>query len=1246
MKTTTLKKLFAVTMALVAATSTVSTALAQSNYEPYSFATLAGMTPDSGGFGGDGTGTAARFYYPSGVAVDSAGNVYVADTSNHTIRKITPSRVVSTLAGLAGSPGSADGAGCAARFNTPSGVAVDSAGNLYVADSFNHTIRKITPSGEVTTFAGQAGMPGIADGTGNAARFHFPRGVAVNSAGNVYVGDTTNHTIRKITPSREVTTFAGQAGMPGSVDGNGNAARFNHPRGVAVDSAGNVYVGDTDNHTIRKITPSRVVSTFAGSAGSYGSANGTGSAARFYFPLGVAVDNAANVYVADRYNYTIRKITPSRVVSTFAGLAGTGSHDGTGSAARFNLPNAAAVDSAGNVYVADTYNHTIRKITPSGVVSTLAGLAGSYGIADGTGNAARFNFPLGVAVDSAGNVYVGDTSNHTIRKITPSGAVSTFAGSAGNPGSADGTGNAARFNLPRGVAVDSAGNVYVADSRNHTIRKITASGVVSTFAGLAGHPGSADGTGSDARFSTPSGMAVDNAGNVYVADSNKFTIRKITPSRVVSTFAGSPGSNGSVDGTGNDARFYTPEGVAVDSMGNVYVADSGRELFPGNNTIRKITPSRVVSTLAGLPGNSGSADGTGSAARFNGPSGIAVDSAGKVYVADAGNNTVRVGIEAPPVITTVGQLFVYQLETTGTTSFMVSDLPLGLTFDPQLSGIVGNTNATGMFQALITATYPPSGSSPGFTTYSPLKIRVQPMPASGPVITSGTSATGRVGRPFSFQVYPTNGSPAARVSATGLPPGLSIDSVTGIISGSATTSGSSLVKLTVTDGSFTTTATLQLIFTNDRALPVIISSSTAFLYPGQSFSYTITVPASCDPTDVTTFDLVGIDRLPPGLMFDAQTGTISGMYMGGSAGGSAGQSDTTGVVPLIDGDGVILPDRTIRPPRIAVTQPFATRSGVGGSSVGTNDGIGTGGGSGTIPLNFFLGGPTTDPATDVASFSATLNGSLYLDGVATTVYFQYGTTMNYGSMTAPQTKTGNAHVSISANVSSLTANTVYHYRIVAHNTRGTSYGLDRTFTTLGPTGTPVPITNPATLIASYSATLNGSVDPHGLSTSVYFQYGTTNTYGSMTPSQTKTGDTFQNVGAHITGLTANTTYHFRIVATNSAGTMVGSDKTFRTLNATGLPVVTTNLPTNITNFSAMLHGSVDPHGFPTNVWFEYGTTTQYGSTTPFQMKTGNTYQGVSASISGLSASTTYHFRIVGTNSAGTRNGSDRTFRTP
>jgi hypothetical protein len=324
--------------------------------------------------------------------------------------------------------------------------------------------------------------------------------------------------------------------------------------------------------------------------------------------------------------------------TTLAGSAGQrGSADGTGSDARFRYPAGVAVDRADNVYVADYYNSTIRKVTASGVVTTLAGRAGSFGSTDGTGNEARFNYPQRVAVDDTGNVYVADFANHTIRSITPAGTVTTLAGQAGSPGSADGPGDAAQFYFPNGVAVDGAGNVYVADSSNNTIRKVTAAGVVTTLAGLAETTGSADGTGSDARFYRPSGVAVDEAGNVYVADSGNETIRKVTPAGAVTTLAGQAGNLGSADGPGSAARFHDPRGVAVDGAGNVYVTD------PWYNTIRKVTAAGVVTTLAGQAGALSSADGTGIAARFNSPAGIAVDGMGNVYVADEGNDTIRKG---------------------------------------------------------------------------------------------------------------------------------------------------------------------------------------------------------------------------------------------------------------------------------------------------------------------------------------------------------------------------------------------------------------------------------------------------------------------------------------------------------------------------------------------------------------------------------------------------------------------------
>jgi serine/threonine protein kinase, bacterial len=319
---------------------------------------------------------------------------------------------VTTLAG-SGTGGSADGTGVAASFNYPAGVAVDGAGNVYVADSSSHKIRKVSPGGVVSTLAG-SGTAGAADGTGAAASFNSPTGVAADGAGNVYVADYGNNKIRKVSPAGVVSTLAG-SGSQGSVDGTGAAASFDAPRGVAVDSSGNVYVADYGNNKIRKVSSAGVVSTLAGS-GTAGAVDGTGAAASFSNPFGVAVDGAGNVFVADTFSNKIRKVTSAGVVSTLAGSGTGGAVDGTGAAASFDSPTGVAVDGAGSVFVADSSNNKIRKVTSGGVVSTLAG-SGTAGAVNGTGAAASFDYPAGVAVDGAGNVFVGDTFNNKIRKV-------------------------------------------------------------------------------------------------------------------------------------------------------------------------------------------------------------------------------------------------------------------------------------------------------------------------------------------------------------------------------------------------------------------------------------------------------------------------------------------------------------------------------------------------------------------------------------------------------------------------------------------------------------------------------------------------------------------------------------------------------------------------------------------------------------------------------------------------------------
>ena len=322
-------------------------------------------------------------------------------------------------------------------------------------------------------------------------------------------------------PTVTVSTFV-------DVAGPGSEAGFSQPQGIAVDKAGNLYVADTRNNRICKRTPEGKISTFAGST--QGFADGPGNRAKFDWPEGITLDAAGNLYVADRFNNRIRKVTPEGEVSTLAGFDGhLGYADGPGSTAEFQWPSGIAMDKAGNLYVADEGNERIRKITPEGEVSTLAGSTdehGNGGFADGPGSAAKFNLPSDIAVDTAGNLYVVDQWNHRIRKVTPEGEVSTLAGS-GEQGTADGKGSAAQFRVPRGITLDAEGNLYVID--NHHIRKVTLEGEVSLLAGGAAWNdwGLVDGPGSVARFDSPSNLTLDAEGNLYVLERSG-RIRKLT----------------------------------------------------------------------------------------------------------------------------------------------------------------------------------------------------------------------------------------------------------------------------------------------------------------------------------------------------------------------------------------------------------------------------------------------------------------------------------------------------------------------------------------------------------------------------------------------------------------------------------------------------------------------------------------------------------------------------------------------
>ena len=569
------------------------------------------------------------------------------------------SKVVSTYAGL---PFSADGTGAAARFSFPQ-ASVSDGSNLYVADTYNNTIRKIViATGVVTTLAGQVGLAGAADGAGATATFNAPGGITTDGS-NLYVADSYNNKIRQIVIATgmvsSVTGAANTAGAWGAADGAGTTATLSRPFSITTDGT-NLYVADTYNNKIRQIVISTgVVSSVTGTANTAsatGAADGAGATATFNYPSGITT-NGTNLYVADSNNHKIRQIViTTGAVSSVTGTTNTasvlGAADGTGATATFKSPEGITTDGT-NLYVADTYNHKIRQIViASHAVSSLAGAPPG---SDGTGTTAIFGSTGGIATDG-NNLYVADTGNNTIRKILiATGMVTTIAGQVGVSGSADGIGTAASFNYPEGITTDGT-KLYVADSGNNKIRQIViATGVVSSVTGTtstASAFGAMDGDGATATFDYPKGITTDGI-NLYVADYSNSKIRKIViATGMVSSVTGAANTSstqGAADGAGATATFDTPEGITTDGV-NLYVADTY------NNKIRQIVISTsVVSSVtgaAGVTGMAGAAEGTGVMAKFDRPSGITTDGT-NLYVTDTFNNKIRQIVIASGVVSSV-----------------------------------------------------------------------------------------------------------------------------------------------------------------------------------------------------------------------------------------------------------------------------------------------------------------------------------------------------------------------------------------------------------------------------------------------------------------------------------------------------------------------------------------------------------------------------------------------------------------
>jgi len=651
----------------------------------YAVRTAAGQTAVEDGI----EAIRADLFDPLDVALDGAGHLYIADSRHHRIRTVDPSGVISTLAGTGDWGFAGDGGpATAARFNRPAGLALDSNGNLYVADSGNRRVRRIdavTRTIETVTGAGQRGSSGDG-GPAASASLSSPWAIAVDTSERIYIADPENHSVRRIDPvTGIIEKVAGSGNWGYSGDGGpATQATFKFPSGIALDTVGSLYVADTWNHRVRRVDPwTGWIETFTGSDGSgYSGDEGAASEAALNTPRGIAVDARGSVYVSDTRNERVRRIgAATGIITTVAGSGSSGySGDGeAGTTAQLARPAGLAVDATGNLYIADRSNHRVRRIdSETGTITTIAG-SGLPALSwnGGSADEAQMDAPASLALDSAGNVVFIDSNR--VWKLNAAGLIEKLAGTGMSGDLGDGgPSSEASFAYPQGIAVDAVGNVYVADTWHHRVRRIdAATGVIETIAGTGEDGDSGDGgLASDARLSRPEGVAVDAAGNVFVADTNNGRIRRIDSSTgAIETFAGtSSGGKWVSGGLASETQLRSPSAVAVDGEGNVYLTDrsdnrvlrvdaltrltkavlvveqpdavaldeKGNVFVGAMQRILMVRPEGGTTLVAGTGSPGFSGDGEPAAGAELSVSGVVVDRSGAVWFTDPNSRRIRV----------------------------------------------------------------------------------------------------------------------------------------------------------------------------------------------------------------------------------------------------------------------------------------------------------------------------------------------------------------------------------------------------------------------------------------------------------------------------------------------------------------------------------------------------------------------------------------------------------------------------
>ena len=627
--------------------------------------TVAG-TGDAGYSGDGGAATSAQLDNPRSVAVDGRGTVYIADTMNHCIRQVDASTgVITTVAGT-GAQGysGVGGAATSEQLHLPAGVAIDGLGNLFIADTGNHRIRRVdATTGVITTIAGN-GTSGFSGdgGAATSAQLRGPEGLAVDALGTVFIADTQNQRIRRVDAVTGVITTVAGTGIAGHSGDSGAAtsAQLDLPLGVGIDGLGTIYIGDTVSARVRKIDATTgIITTVAGNGTlGFGGDGGVATSAELHSNNGVAVDGLGNLFIADAGNSRIRRVDASTsIITTFAGTGAQGYSGDGGLATSVHLasPNDVAVDALGNLYIADTANARIQRVDAmTGIITTVAGDGTvAYGGDGGAATAAQLHSPDGVAIDGLGNLYIADAGNARIRRVDAmTGVITTVVGTGtAGYGGDGGMAISAQIANPLGVALDAVGNLYIADFGNSRVRRVDVTGVITTVAGTGAFAYGGDGGAAiSAQINEPSGVAVDGLGNLYIADTNNDRIRRVDVTAIITTVAGSGASGSGGDGgLATSATLFRPFGVTVDEHGNLYIADTD------NSRLRRVdATSNIITTVAGNGTiGAGGDGGVAASAQLDDPSGVAVDGLGTIYIADTGNSRIRRVDATTSVITTI-----------------------------------------------------------------------------------------------------------------------------------------------------------------------------------------------------------------------------------------------------------------------------------------------------------------------------------------------------------------------------------------------------------------------------------------------------------------------------------------------------------------------------------------------------------------------------------------------------------------